>query len=176
MARTLAHKYTATEKVNRMEVDLIDIEATLTSDGTDAALMFDTTEIPYAVASKGGACMIHSVVAVLGDHATDGSGDAANLTEGFRIVFTSDSTAIGTAGDLIGGDESTRAVLNGICGFIDLGNVIDHGKLAVTSVSNVGIIGKAKANSSSLYCYGITQSSNDYNGATITLRIGVVKN
>ena len=33
----------------------------------------------------------------------------------------------------------------------------------------------AASGSTSLYAYGITSSTNDYNGATITLRLGFVK-
>jgi hypothetical protein len=176
MAKTELHKYTATEKINRMDVDLIDIEATLTADGTDATLMFDTTEIPFAVAGPGGASIIHSVVAVFADDADDTTSDAVNLTDGFRIVFTSDSTSIGSLADVISADTSTRAILDGICGYTDVVTIIDHGLLAVGSTSNVGIIGKAIEGSTSLYCYGITQSDNDYNSGKITLRIGVIKN
>ena len=48
MAQTDLRKYTVQEKINKMDVDLIDISATLTGDGTSGDLMFDTTEIANA--------------------------------------------------------------------------------------------------------------------------------
>ena len=80
MAQTELHKYTVAEKLNKMDVDIIDITATLTTDGTSGDLMFDVTEIANAVAVNAGSGILQSVVAVISDHATDESGDGANIT------------------------------------------------------------------------------------------------
>lgn len=175
MAKTNLKQYTVQEKLNKMDIDIIDITATLTGDGTTGDLMFDTTEIPNCVPVNGGTAIVQSIVAIVTDDATDTSGDGANITGAFKLVFTSDSTSIGTVSDLIANDTSTRAVLDGICGIVPMSIVTDHGYFGVYDKRNVGTILKAASGTSSMYVYGITNSGNDYNGATITLRIGVIK-
>ena len=175
MAETDLRKYTVQEKINKMDVDIIDISATLTGDGTSGDLMFDTTEIANAVAVNGGSGILQSVVAIVTDNSTDASGDGANITGSFKLVITSDSTSIGTVSDVIGADTSTRAVLDGVCAIVSISDVTDHGYFGVFSKQNIGAVVKAASTTSSLYAYGITNSTNDYNGATITLRLGFVK-
>ena len=175
MAETKLHNYSVQEKLNKMDVDIVDISATLSGDGTSGDLMFDTTEIENAVAVNGGSGILQSVVAIVTDNATDASGDGANITGAWKLVITSDSTSIGTVSDAIGGDSSARAILDGICCIVNMTSVTDHGYFGVFSKENVGAIIKAVSGSKSLYAYGITDSTNDYNGSTITLRLGIVK-
>ena len=175
MAQTEIHKFTVQERLGKMDVDLIDISATLTGDGTSGDLMFDTTEIANAVAVDAGSGILQSVVAIVTDNSTDASGDGANITGGWKLVITSYSTSIGTVSDAVGSDTSTRAVLDGICCIVDMTSVTDHGYFGVFSKQNIGAVLKAASSSKSLYAYGITNSTNDYNGATITLRLGIVK-
>jgi hypothetical protein len=175
MASTDIQKYSVQEKLNKMDVDIIDITATLTGDGTSSDLMFDTTEIENAVAVNSGSGILQSVVAIVTDNATDASGTGSNITGSWKLVITSDSTSIGTVSDDIGADTSTRAVLDGICCIVDITSVTDHGYFGVFSKHNIGAVLKAATGSRSLYAYGITNSTNDYNGATITLRLGIVK-
>ena len=168
-------KYTVQEKLNKMDVDIIDITATLTGDGTSGDLMFDTTEIEKAVAVDAGSGILQSAVAVVSDNATDGSGTGANVTGGWKLVITSDSTSIGTISDDLASDTSTRAVLDGICCIVNISSVTDHGKYGVFSKENIGAVIKAAEDTRSLYAYGITNSANDYNGGTITLRLGIMR-
>ena len=175
MAETHLRQYSVQEKLNKMDVDIIDITATLTGDGTSGDLMFDTKEIENAVAVNGGSGILQSAVAIIADNSTDASGDGANITGGWKLVITSDSTSIGTVSDAVGADTSTRAVLDGICCIVDMTSVTDHGYFGVFSKQNIGAVIKAVSDSTSLYAYGITNSTNDYNGATITLRLGIVK-
>jgi hypothetical protein len=163
------------KKLNQMNVDLITIEATLTADGTNGDLMFDTTEISDAVAVKGGSAILQSVVAIVTTNATDASGNGANALGAFKLVITDDSTSIGTVSDALGSDTTARTVLDGISGIIDISSSTDHGYMAVLSKQNIGAVCKAASDTTSLYCYGITNSTNDYNSATITLRLGFVQ-
>ena len=175
MAQTYLQAYSVQEKLNRMDVDIIDISATLTGDGTSGDLMFDTTEIANCVAINGGTALLHSVVAIVTNHATDTSGAGSSTTGGFKLVITSDSTSIGTVSDVIGADTSTRAVLDGIATIVGVSDNVDHGYFGVLTKSNIGAVLKAAAGTKSMYAYGITDSTDDYNGATITLRLGVIK-
>ena len=175
MAKTRLQKYSVQEKLNKMDMDIIDITATLTPDGTAGDLMFDTTEIPNAVSVNGGSGIIQSVVAIVTDNATDASGDGANITGDFYVVITSDSSSIGTPSDEMGARTTTRAVLDGVCAVIPVTTVIDHGYFGVFGKDGIGAIVKAAEGTKSLYAYGITNSTNDYNAATITLRLGFIK-
>ena len=175
MAQTELHKYTVAEKLNKMDVDIIDITATLTTDGTSGDLMFDVTEIANAVAVNAGSGILQSVVAVISDHATDESGDGANITGDWKLVITSDSTSIGSTSDAIGGDASVVTVLDGICCVVPITYVTDHGNWGVFSKQNIGAVVKAASGTTSLYAYGITNSTNDYNASTMRLRLGFVK-
>ena len=175
MANTELHKYTVQEKLNKMDVDIIDISATLTPDGISGDLMFDTKEIENAVAVKGGSGILQSVVAIVTNHATDASGAGSSITGAWKLVITSDETSIGTVGDVIGDDTSARTVLDGICAIVDITSVTDHGYFGVYTKQNIGAIVKAASTTKSLYVYGITNSTNDYNESTITLRLGFLK-
>ena len=175
MAATDLQRYTIVEKLNKMDVDLIDISATLTSDGTSGDLMFDTEEIANAVSVLGGSGILQSAVALVANHATDTSSDASTITGAWKLVITSDSTSIVSVCDIVGADTSARTVLDGICCIVDMTYVTDHGYFGVFSKQNIGAIVKAVSTTKSLYAYGITNSTNDYNGATITLRLGFVK-
>ncbi len=168
-------KYTVQEKLNKMDLDIIDITATLTGDGTSGDLMFDTTEIEKAVSVNAGSGILQSVVAIVTDNATDASGTGSNITGGWKLVITSDSTSIGTVSDDVGADASTRAVLDGICCIVNVSSVTDHGYFGVFSKENIGAVIKAAEGTTSLYAYGITNSANDYNGSTITLRLGIMR-
>ena len=175
MAQTELHNYTVQEKLNKMDVDIIDITATLTTDGTSGDLMFDTKEIPNAVAVNGGSGILQSVVAIASDHATDESGNGANITGAWKLVITSDETSIGSTSDALGSDASVVTVLDGICCIVDITNVVDHGNWGVFSKQNIGAVVKAASGTRSLYAYGITASTDDYNASTIRLRLGFVK-
>ena len=49
------------------------------------------------------------------------------------------------------------------------------GYFGVHYASNCGSVLKAASDSTSLYVWGISSDDSDYNSATITLRIGVIK-
>ena len=102
------------------------------------------------------------------------------MTNSFRLVFSNDSTTLGVADAAIttegaGPGELNRDLLDGIQGFTDIAAIQDFGELAIGSKTNAGLLAKAESDSRSLYVTGITQSGDDYNGGTITLNIGIVK-
>ena len=66
MAETKLRQYAVVEKLNKMDVDLIDV--TLTTDGeahADNDVIAQSIEIPNAVAVKGGSAIIQSIMDVL---------------------------------------------------------------------------------------------------------------
>ncbi len=173
-------------KLNDMQATTVDITATLTGDGTSGDVMFVTTELPNALAKKGGKAILQSVTAILTDNSTDASGTGSNCTGAFKLVFTSNSQVLGTVSDALGTravdgggtgqiDNWSRAVLDDTSAIVDVTNVVDMGELAVAHKSNIGAVVEAASDSRSLYVWGITNSANDYNGATISLKIGLVQ-
>ena len=119
------------------DIDIIDVSATLTGDGTSGDLMFDTTEIADAVTIPAGTGILQSVVAIITDNGTDASGDGANITGSWKLVITSDSTSIGSTSDAIGADASVVTVLDGICCIVNMSYVTDHGYFGVFSKENI---------------------------------------
>tara|TARA_Y100000593_G_C4255276_1_gene309308 strand:+ start:670 stop:1200 length:531 start_codon:yes stop_codon:yes gene_type:complete len=175
MAETKLHNYSVQEKLNKMDIDVITISATLTSLGEADDIMFINTPIPNAVAVNGGACMIHSITAIVGNDATDADSVGSEMTSSFRLVFTNDSTSVGAVEADIGAVTLSRAIVDGTQGFVDMTAAQDLGLFALYSKNSVGIVAKAESDSRDLYVYGITQSTDDFDGGTITLNIGVVK-
>jgi hypothetical protein len=177
---------TADKKLNQMRAKTFNVTATLTGDGTVGDVMFVATKIENAVAVKGGACMLQSVSCVLTDNATDASGTGSNTLGSFKLVFTSNSQVLGAVSNPLadrvvdgGGtgniDNWSRAVLDDTFAIVDVANIIDMGELSVGSLANIGAIGQAESDSRDLYVWGITNSTDDYNGATLSLKIGLIQ-
>tara|TARA_Y100001938_G_scaffold145639_1_gene222729 strand:+ start:688 stop:1287 length:600 start_codon:yes stop_codon:yes gene_type:complete len=174
------------KKLSQMNIDSFDITATLTSHGTSGDVMFVTTKIANAVATKGGSAILQSLSAVLTTNSTDASGTGSSATGPFKLVFTSNSQVLGTVSDSLGNrvvdgggtgniDNWSRAVLDDTLAIVSVSNVVDMGELAVASKTNIGAVLTAASDSRDIYVWGITDSTNDYNGATISLKFGIVQ-
>ena len=59
--------------------------------------------------------------------------------------------------------------------FFSITNVFDAGVCAIGDAQNIGMVCKAETGSRSLYVYGITQNTADYNEGDIVLRLGFIK-
>ena len=77
MATTGLHKYTVQEKLNKMDVDLIDITVKPDVDNGAAMasgdFMFPLVEIPNAVAVNGGTAILQSCCAIIAGGDDDGA-------------------------------------------------------------------------------------------------------
>ena len=180
MAITDTKKYTVQEKLNKMDVDLIDVaispDVSNGGAGTVGDLLFLVTEIPNAVAVNGGSSILQSVVAV-------SSGTV--VTGAFDIVLTSDSThLIDESGNAETGDavtaspdiDSPATVIDGTLGIVSFPSLTTVSTLAaVGSVQNIGMVCKAESNSTSLYVWGIVQNTTDYAEGDMVLRFGFLK-
>ena len=174
MAVTGLHKYTVAEKLNKMDVDLIDVTLNLDNANTgayaDGDVLFPVTEIPNAVAVNGGSAILQSASIII-----TGSADGSE-TGALSVVITSDSTALGIVDNVaLNTNDSTSAVMDGIAGIFSITNAIDMGVVSVGSKANIGIVCKAASGSTSLYAFGIAGSSNDYEEGSAILRLGFVK-
>tara|TARA_R110002012_G_scaffold319304_1_gene539357 strand:+ start:801 stop:1346 length:546 start_codon:yes stop_codon:yes gene_type:complete len=180
MAKTDIQKYTVQEKLNKMDLDLIDV--TVKPDFNNGAgmgigdFMFPIVEIPNAVSVEGGTAVLQSCCAVI----AGGDADGAD-TGTFEIVVTSDSSTLQHGGGDIETDDdmasvtSALSVMDGTCGFFSISNAYDSGVVAIGFRSNIGMVCKASARSRSLYVYGIVQNTADYNEGDIVLRFGFLK-
>ena len=180
MALTNLHNYSVQEKLNKMDVDLIDITVYPDFDNgaamTAGDFMFPAVEIPNAVAVKGGTSLLHSRCAIISGGDADGADTGA-----FDVVITSDSTTLQHAAADINTDDdmasvtSVLSVMDGTCGFFSITNAFDAGVVAIGDKKNIGLVCKAESNSTSLYVYGIVQNTADYNEGSIVLRLGFIK-
>jgi len=170
-------EYSAQERLNKMEVDVIDV--TITPDTSAYAvgdLMWKTIEIPDAVSIEGGTCIIQSVSCI--GTSTDG-----DETGAFDIIVTSDShshvnadPAIMSANDAMSACVSTISDIDGTLGIISITNMTDIGtKCMIGGKGNIGLVGKAESGSTSLYCWGISQGTDTWASPSLVLRFGIVK-
>ena len=163
MAETKLHNYTVQEKLNKMDVDLIDV--TVTPDGTAYTagdVFFVVTEIPNAVAVNGGTAILQSVSAIgTSDRGTDGLEVGA-----FDLILTSDVTPLTDAGGGVANDAASAltnaiAVMDGTLGKVSITNMTDVGVCMIGDKKNIGMVCKAASGTKSLYVWGIAQSSDD---------------
>ena len=177
MADTSLTKYSIQERLNKQDVDLIDVTVTPDNSNTGAMssgdFMFPMVEIPNAVSVAGGTATLQSCCAIV----------SPAITGNFDIVITNDSTTLQHGGgDVVDNDDvasitSALAVMDGTCGFFSLTNGFDAGAVALLDAKNLGIVCKAAATSRSLYVWGIVKNTGDYTGdsGSTVLRLGFIK-
>ena len=168
MAETNLHNYSVQEKLNKMDIDLIDIEPTVSTSAYQAAdLMFEPVEIENAVSVNGGAAILQSI-AVANDDA---------LTGAFDIILTSNDDAPGDLNDAVSGETGlSDANADSILGIVSITNMVDVGGCSIGSKANIGLVLKAAADSKSIYAWGIAQSTDNPTATGgYKLRFGIVK-
>ena len=174
MAETKLHNYSVQEKLNKMDIDLIDVtvEVDVGNVGAYTAgdVMFAVTEIPNAVPVNGGVALLQSCSAII-NGAADGT-----TTGAFDVIITSDSTTLSAAVNAAAsGNTDALAVMDGTCGFFSITNAFDAGVVSLGDKKNIGMVCKAIAGSRSLYIWGIAQNAGDYIEGSIVFRLGFVK-
>ena len=176
MAETNLKKYSVVEKLNKMDVDLIDVEITLDANAyADGDILFQPTKIENAVAVPQGTSVLHSVCGIV-ENAALTSGDGTD-TDSMHLFITSSETTTGfaAANAAASGGTASYSVMNRFCGQVTINNYVDAGRQAIGSVQNVGMICKADADSKDLYVWGMATGTNDYDGGTLMLRFGFIK-
>ena len=170
MAESNLRKYTTEERLNKMDVDLIDV--TLTTVAAAVAnneVVSQSIEIENAVAVQGGSAIIQSIVLNCDDAETPA----------LDLVFTQVSDAL-TSGlselVAVGTDvDNFNASILGHVSLSDYTNLVD----CVTATKlNIGLIVKAVAGSTSIYVHTINRSGANFTPTAtddLHLRVGVVK-
>lgn len=157
MAETQLYDYTVQEKLNKMQVDLIDVEPTVDATGAHASgdLLFNPVKIENAVAVPGGTAIIQSI-AVANDDALVGT---------FDVVFTASDDDIGTLNGVLADQTGlSDANADSILGIARVSNMVDAGTCSIGSESNIGLVIKAPAGSRDIYCWGIAYSTDNPSG------------
>ena len=167
MAETDIHKYSSGEKLNKMDVDLIDV--TLTTDAeahADNDVIAQSIEIPNAVAVKGGSAIIQSVMLL----------DEDDEAPSVDLIFQTDNTALASdEGEAINiSDANARDIL----GFVNVSNYTDLIGCQVAVKTNIGLVVKAASTTKSIWVHAVNRSGGTYTPAATTdlkMRIGIVK-
>ena len=166
MAQTELHKYTVAEKLNKMDVDLIDVDLlTDTAAIADNQIISDYVEIPNAVSVGGGSCILQSITLL-----DDGDQGAA-----MDLVFATADTDLGTLNENVSDDDTGAG---GILGFVTLSSYFDGVAWQVATKNNIGLVLKAAAGSTSIYVAAVNRSGGnvDYVATDdLHLRLGLVK-
>tara|TARA_Y100000310_G_C20532090_1_gene739000 strand:- start:95 stop:595 length:501 start_codon:yes stop_codon:yes gene_type:complete len=165
MAETQLHKYRTNERLNKMDVDLIDVNPTCeAASNADADVIFTFTEIPNAVSILGGSCLLHSVQ-LLDDDDIGGTID---------LVFQTDDTTLGAIGAAV---SESDANAGDILGYVQLDTYFDGINWQMATKTNIGLVMKAASTTRSLYVAGVNRNGGAVTNtaAGIHLRIGVIK-
>lgn len=170
MAETKLHKFTVAEKLNKMDVDLID--ATLTTVAAAVAndeVISQGIEIENAVAVNGGTAIIQSIVL--------NSDDAE--TPSLDLVFSQVQNDISSGlSETVGDDEDIDSLGASVLGHVSLSNYTNLVDCVTATKLNVGLIIKAASGSKSIYVHAINRSGGNFTPTAVDdlhLRLGVVK-
>ena len=171
MAQTELHNYSVQEKLNKMDVDLIDVTLT-TAIGTinDDYVVSSAIEIPNAVAVNGGTAIIQSILLYNDDNSVE--------SPGLELIFAQQDTDIGTIDAAIT-MEDVDAIGN-ILGSTTVTNwsIMKAGDHEFAVKSNIGLVVKAASGTTSIYAHVINRSGGNYTPSSttaLTARIGIVK-
>lgn len=171
MAQTELHKYTVAEKLNKMDVDLITLA--MTTDAETIADNYSITqaiEIPNAVAVNGGSAIIQSLVMFNLDNSVE--------SPAMEVVFATDNTNIaGDEGAALNVDDTE------VQDFLGSATVSNWSTMApstneMATKSNIGLVVKAAAGTTSLYVYLVNRSGGNYTPSgtgVIKMKVGIVK-
>ena len=166
MAETKIGKYSAQEKLNKMDVDLIDVTfTTVNAAVADNEVLADYVEIPNAVAVTGGSGIIQSIQLL----------DDADLGAAVDIVFQTDNTSLGTVNEAVSITDANAA---DILGYVSLSNYFDGVTWQMATKTNLGLVVKAASDSRSIYAAVVNRSGGNVTYAAtddLHLRIGIVK-
>ena len=165
MSVTNLRGYSIDGRLNKMDVDLIDVDLVTDTDATaDNGVISNPVEIASCVSVEGGRALLHSVQLI------DDDDDGAAID----LVFTQVSTNLGTVNGAI---DAADGVAASILGVVSLASYFDGIAWQISQKTNIGLVLKAVAGSKSVYVGAINR-----NGGAVTktavdalhLRIGII--
>ena len=173
MAKTELHNYSVQEKLNKMDLDLIDVALTTDIEThADCDVITLPIEIENAVAVKGGTAIIQSAILMNTDNSVE--------SPAIELMFASETMDVSSTpdeGEAVGIED---ADIPKLCGSTTVSNwsLVNTSKGEVATKSNIGLVVKAAATSTSIFVIAICRAAGGYSaGATdnLKLRLGVVK-
>ena len=128
-------------------------------------LLFDSTAIENAVRANGGTAIVQSITIV----------DIGDQKPSIHLLFANAATDFGAPGGAPDPDDNEAATVIGVVE-VDTADYVDLGGASVVTVSNIGLLVKAGAATTSIYLAGIAvgtptpASTSDYSIAIGLLR------
>tara|TARA_Y100000034_G_scaffold2016_1_gene2538 strand:+ start:242 stop:760 length:519 start_codon:yes stop_codon:yes gene_type:complete len=171
MAETKIRQFGVVERLGKMDVDIVTVTPTIETSTIDANdVLFNPVEITNAVSVPGGRSLLHSICLI------DQTNTAVDAGVSIDLVFTQDSTALGTLDAAV---DCADTVLDGILGIINIGSgsYVDMINGQIATKSNVGLtlIG-ASTSSQSVYVGGVIRETGTVRDAdAIDIRLGIIK-
>jgi len=107
-------------------------------------LLFDSTEIANAVRANGGTAIVQSITIV----------DIGDQKPSIHLLFANAATDFGAPGGAPDPDDNEAATVIGVVE-VDTADYVDLGGASVVTVSNIGLLVKAGAATTSIYLAGI---------------------
>ena len=185
MAETKLQDYTVQEKLNKMDADIITVRGLLYDSGyADGDIMMLPIEIPNCVSVNGGTALLHSVTTVASNVALANevaSGDGTNAQGPMTLIFQSkgdmpdDNNTEELSDPVSSMTNFARADAESVCGIIQMTSPFDVGKLCIQQKINCGLMLQAEPNSKSLWVWAMANNNDNYTGATLSIRVGVIK-
>ena len=165
MAETQLRKYAVVERLGKMDVDLIELTPSTTTNAcSDGEIIFDNEKVANAVSVASGTGILQSVT-VIDD---DDHGGALDL------VFFDATSSLGTEGSAI--SVADGAVPDAILGIVSITNYFDGIAWQVGHKNNIGMVLRGDA-SRDIYVAAINRSGGalTYTAAGLLIKLGIVK-
>ena len=161
-----AEVLTAGKKLAQMKVDIVEITPSTTTNTCSVnEIIFDNEKISNLVATKGGSCILQSVVLV------DDDDNGAPID----LVFFSKSSSLGTEGSVISAADG--AVPDAILGVVRITNYIDGVLWKVGHKQNIGMVLKAESDSRDIYVAAVNRNASNktWTASGLLLKFGVIQ-
>ena len=181
MAKTNLRDFTVQEKLNKMDVDVIEVTSASITTNATGELAILPTEIPNAVAVPGGSCIIQSITAY-----NPSANDLpltifiSNSSQAFTGGSGTDpavvgSTVLGANLNTLASDANVATILGGVQFVTAISSPEEVGNAdKIYSVNSIGSPAKAAAGETSLYFWAVSDGSATPSVA-YTFKIGLIK-
>lgn len=128
-------------------------------------LLFDSTAIENAVRTNGGTAIVQSITIV----------DIGDQKPSIHLLFANAATDFGAPGGAPDPDDNEAATVIGVVE-VDTADYIDLGGASVVTVSNIGLLVKAGAATTSIYLAGIaTGTPTPASTSDLKIAIGLLR-
>ena len=161
-----AEVLTAEKKLTQMKVDIVEITPSTTTNACSLSeIIFDNEKISNVVATKGGSCVLQSIVLV----------DDDDHGVPIDLVFFNKSSSLGTEGSPI--TVADGAVPDAILGVVRITDYLDGVAWKAGHKQNIGMVLKADADSRDISVAAINKnpSAKTWTASGLLLKLGVIQ-